>query len=87
MWKGQMKPEIVIYTYDLAPSVCSGGFVLGQKYLVYAYGSKLLANLACSPSHILVTDPKYANYKDQEEELRNLDSFWFRFFARIFPFG
>jgi hypothetical protein len=87
MWKGKRQAEIVIHTYDLARSVCSEGFIPGKKYLVYAYGDKLLANLTCSPSHLFITDSGYADYKIQEKEIRNLNSFWFRFFARILPFG
>lgn len=87
MWRGKIKPEIIIYTFDLGLSACGEGFVLGQRYLIYAYGNKLVAHLVCGPSHKIIMDNKYTDYKDQEKELGNLDSISFRLFARLWPLG
>jgi hypothetical protein len=77
MWKGEKRSEIEIATYDLNPSVCGEGFVLGEKYLVYAYGKKLVARTVCDRS----TKVEYAS-----EDIKRLNGLWFRLSARLWPF-
>jgi hypothetical protein len=86
MWKGKIQPAIIIYTYHLGDPKMMDVFELGHKYLVYAYGKKLLAGINCGPSEEIITDVTSAYYKEQVERLRNLDRFWFRLFSRLWPF-
>lgn len=53
VWKGRDVKEIVVYTgatEDLYPflSLCATPFVIGEEYLVFAYGSEHLATDVCA---------------------------------------
>jgi hypothetical protein len=82
MWKGKMRPEITVYTYHLVNTGWGEGrFIQGRRYLVYAFGKQLLAQIDCGPSEEIITDVTSAYYKEQVERLKNLDKFWFRLFS------
>ncbi|MFM9903916.1 MAG: hypothetical protein ACKVQJ_05015 [Pyrinomonadaceae bacterium] len=78
-WKGAKQSEITIpTTFGLA---CGFYVEPGKEYLVYAYGKEMVMPTVCSPSRTIVTDDIY-----DEKQLKQLNSSWFRFFSRIFPF-
>jgi hypothetical protein len=79
-WKGAKKQEIVaLADYD-NPGWCGDlDLKVGERFLIYAYREKgrLLVVTDCGPNRKAV----YA-----EEELGKLNNFWFRIFARVYPF-
>jgi hypothetical protein len=83
-WKGEKKPELIISS---APDfACGFYFEIGKRYLVYANGKELFTVTGCGSRTSEIVDAKYANYKDQQKELENLNRRWFRFTARLLPF-
>jgi hypothetical protein len=81
-WKGK-KSGIVRARFSPELSLgCDGRTpVLSSKYLVYALGKYLIIDTGCSHTRLL----------DMQEErmqaqIRKLNSFWFRFRARVIPF-
>jgi len=64
---------------------CDGKFAFqqGEKYLVYLFEEKkeLVASVTCSR-----TRPYSRSSVETEKELKQLDSFRFRLFARVNPF-
>ena len=85
-WKGTRKgSEIVIPT--MVGGLGELKYVeIGKKYLVYTFGKQMIMSLMCSPSFEVVTDPKYADVKYQAARINQLNSRWFRFWARMLPF-
>lgn len=85
-WKGQKNSEITISTYDVnvvdSTRVCGGfNLVQGEKYLVYAYGKKLsVSTSSCSPPTLPVSS------QSASDEIKRLNSLWFRLKARLIPF-
>jgi hypothetical protein len=86
LWKGLKTSEITISTGDVNVAeeirTCGGfNFVEGEKYLVYAYGKSFRVDICscCAP-----TSPFRPN--EENPEVKKLNSFWFRFTARIIPF-
>jgi hypothetical protein len=79
-WKGAKKQEFVaLADYD-NPGMCGDlDLKVGERFLIYAYREKgrLLIVTDCGPN-------RRAEYA--EEEIEKLDSFWFRMFARLYPF-
>ena len=77
-WKGIKKLEIITSWGFEGVGSC-GGFLFkeGEKFLVYAYGKELSVFTACS---------RTKGFKQAENDLKKLNSFWFRFYARVFPF-
>jgi hypothetical protein len=82
VWKGKPKEEIVMLTGTIKTpegyyqsSSCDYGYVLGQKYLIYAYGSEdKLKTSACSRSKTLEyaeEDIKELEKLKQEIEIKN----------------
>jgi len=79
-WKGARKPEIVaLANYD-QPGFCGDlSLMLGERYLVYADREKgqLVIYTDCGPNR---------NFKYAGKEIERLNGFWFRFFARLYPY-
>lgn len=78
-WKRAKQPEITLLSQNYT-GWCGGfNFVVGEQYLLYSYseGNWLMADSICTRSVPL------AHASDQ---IKNLNSFWYRLFARVFPF-
>ena len=76
-WKDKTSKQITVVS-DNGYLVCGGfPFAVGKQYLVYAKGKDLIVISDCDR-----TVPIDAGEKD----IKNLNSFWFRFFSRIIPF-
>lgn len=78
-WKGAKQSEITLPTG--MGLVCGFYVEPGKKYLVYAYGKEMYMPTVCSASRTIVTDEVY-----ESKQIKQLNSSWFRFFSRIFPF-
>jgi hypothetical protein len=79
-WKGERKPEITVISAWDNPGWCGDlPLTVGERYLIYAdrERNKLAIYADCGPNRIAV----YA-----EKELGKLNNFWFRFFARLYPY-
>ena len=79
-WKGSKKPEITAVANFDSPGMCGDlGLKVGERFLIYAEREKgrLLVHGDCSPSMKI----EYA-----AEEVKRLNSFWFRLFARLYPY-
>ena len=70
-FKGIKTSEIIIQSEFGA--VYGFHFEIGKRYIVYAYGNKLFAPTVCSRSAEIV-DARFAEYRDQQKEIANLDS-------------
>jgi len=83
-WKGAWKSEVAVFARRYFLS-CGGGFDFqpGEKYLVYVFDdhSELVAYTECSR-----TRPYSRSSFETDKELKQLDSFWFRLFAKAIPF-
>jgi hypothetical protein len=78
-WKGSRKSEVAVFTWrDFG---CGGfDFQPSEKYLVYVFDNELIAYTTCSRTR------HYERSSDEtDKELKQLDSFWFRLFARVNP--
>jgi hypothetical protein len=79
-WKGAGKPEVTaIANYD-QPGWCGDlNLTVGERYLIYAdrVKGRLLIYTDCGPNR---------NAKNAAEEIARLNSFKFRFFARLYPY-
>ena len=78
-WKGAKQSEIVIPTRYTFPYICGWYVEPGKRYLVYTYGKEMIMPTGCSAS-----SPMNSGYVD--DQIKQLNSSWFRFFSRIFPF-
>ena len=83
-WKGPKHGKVVVRT-DQGESGCGGvRFMVGEQYLVYAYrcGDVLDASTGCSRIRVM-------NRLDEEtkQEMKQLDSWWFRMRARLWRWG
>jgi len=80
-WKGsKLRQPLVNFTFD-NPGWCGDlHLAKGERFLIYAYREKqeLVTYTDCGPN----LEAKYAG-----TDVKNLNRFWFRFFARVFPFG
>jgi hypothetical protein len=79
-WKGARKPEVTALASFDSPGMCGDlNLAVGEEYLVYADREKgrLLFYTDCGPNR----NSKYA-----EDEIKRLNSFWFRFVARLYPY-
>jgi hypothetical protein len=80
-WKGVTASEIIIISDGaLEPSgyPCGFQFVKGERYLVYANGSRLKAATSCERDIKRLKDDEASR-----KTLKQLDSFWFRMYARL----
>lgn len=81
-WKGIDKKYVAV-DFDLSTAI--GGcpsfwrFEEGRDYLVFAYGRSLEIQISCS-------DTKAVGVGYSKQEMRRLDSFWFRTKTRFWPF-
>lgn len=57
-----------------------------KQYLVFAYGNKLEVRTVCSDTWVIPTDKNAFGYEQMQNYIKKLDSFWFRFWARLNPF-
>ena len=75
-WKGHQQKEFTAL-WD-GPGPC-GGFLFeqGRKYLVYARGDKMWIYTGCD---------RTARIEHAQDDIRKLNSAWFRFYARLIPF-
>lgn len=80
-WKGANQPEIVIPTSYTSPYLCGWYVEPGKRYLVYAYDNQMIMPTGCSASSPMEPEDEYLR-----KQIRQLNSGWFRFFSRIFPF-
>jgi hypothetical protein len=80
-WKGPSQKQIrLMLTFD-SPGMCGDMLLtVGSEYLMYAYREKegLVSYSDCGPN-ILATRAK--------ADLKNLNSFWFRLWARLWRFN
>ena len=80
-WKGERKQQIrLLLTFD-APGMCNDlKLTVGRQYLMYAYREKegWVSYTDCGPN-------LWAS--EATEEMKNLDSFWFRLWARVWRFN
>lgn len=83
-WKGIGK-ELVAIDFDFPKQIGAcpllDHFDEGVDYLVFAYGKDLEIRAQCSDTHKLTNE-----YTGINRDMRRLDSFWFRFGARVWPF-
>ena len=83
-WKGNKKSEVEVWSLSY-PYSCGGfRFTKGEKYLVYVFKAEngsLYAVTSCGRTRKFET-----NDEDRIKEIKQLDSFWFRFMARLNPF-
>lgn len=83
-WKGVKGTEIVVLTDQVGIAddsrLCPGfNFLEGEKYLVFIYGNDLRTFTGpCGGSSKPLTAVS--------NEIKKLNSWWFRFNARVFPF-
>ena len=76
-WKGARGAEITILVHS--PVTCSNfNFQEGERYLVYAFGRDLVSTTIFTRSRPL----EWEN-EETRKEMRELNSFWFRFGSRI----
>jgi len=82
-WKGSLKSEVALFVRR-SFSGCDRNFDFqqGEKYLVYVFDEEdeLVISVTCSR-----TRPHGLSSVEENKELKQLDSFWFRFFARVNP--
>jgi len=80
IWKGTRKPEItVLWAFD-RPGWCNDlPLIKDERYLIYTGREKEGYGVYpdCGPNY-------FAKY--HTEEIKKLNGFWFRLFARLFPF-
>jgi hypothetical protein len=79
-WKGSNESEITTVVNFDSPGMCGDlKLAVGERFLIYAERKKgrLLIQTDCGPNRNL----KYAG-----EELKKLNSFRFRLFARFYPY-
>ena len=87
-WKGPKGSEITLAWMFDSPGMCNDlPLVKGERYLIYSgrqtvnyKGHKkeeLIVETDCGPNHLA---------KYHEKEIRKLNDFWFRMFARMYPF-
>lgn len=83
-WKGPRSSEISVWL-DLSFFNCSGlTFGEGERYLVYADEHKgSLVVYWCA--HAALTRSLSNSNNDERKQIKQLDSFWFRLRARLFP--
>lgn len=79
-WKGAARRNLkVLFGFD-SPGMC-GDLPLteGKRYLIYAKRKKegLATYIDCGPNRMA---------EDASDVLKKLNSFWFRMFARFFPY-
>ncbi|MFL6256672.1 MAG: hypothetical protein ACJ74T_16825 [Pyrinomonadaceae bacterium] len=77
-WKGISGDEVTILS-DLGLLACiqrSDKFRVGESYLIYAYGKDLF-DVGCSRS---------VPTADATDDIRRLNSAWFRLSARLYPY-
>jgi len=73
-WKGSVRDEITIWTNN--PNLCSAfTFEIGEKYLIYA-GKDMFASSDCNSSKVASSDVA-------QDNIERLNSWWFRFKARL----
>lgn len=83
-WKG-VRSKLIAVEHDYGdfsgscPSLT--GFELDEDYLVFAYGSKLKVTVECPDSVRIRKGDEYP-----QKQMKRLDRFWFRFWARVWPF-
>jgi hypothetical protein len=80
-WKGKRQPEIVAFA-DLKDGGMCEGFEMpvGERFLIYAKrksGFVLVSRSFCSPNK---------NVKDAQDEIKNLNNFFFRAYTFLYPF-
>jgi hypothetical protein len=79
-WKGSKKAEVTaVADFDM-PGMCGDlNLAVGGRYLIYAPVEKgrLLVHADCGPNRVA----EYA-----AGEIKQLRSFWFRLFARLYPY-
>jgi hypothetical protein len=80
-WKGpQQKQMRVLIDFD-TPGMCGDlPLVVGSEYLMYAYRERegLISAIDCGPNMLA---------RDATADMKNLNSFWFRLSARLWPFN
>ena len=78
-WKGKKQPEITVLSQQYT-GWCGGfNFKVGERYLLYAYTEDkwLIAHSVCTRSSPLA---------QASDQVNNLNNFWYRLFARMYPF-
>ena len=61
-------------------------FEPNRDYLVFAYGEDYEVVNVCSDTRVIPADKEDVRYEFIYEDMKKLDSFWFRFRARLNPF-
>jgi hypothetical protein len=78
-WKRKKRSDITVLSQQYT-GWCGGfNFNPGERYLLYAYAEDkwLIADSVCARSSPL---------SQASEQVKNLNNFWYRLFARIYPF-
>ena len=80
-WKGSKQKQInVLLTFDI-PGMCNDmPLAVGKRYLMYAYREKegLISVTDCGPNLL---------ESEASDDVKNLNSFWFRLGARLWVFN
>ena len=80
-WKGSKQKQInVLLNLDI-PGICNDmPLAVGRRYLMYAYREKegWVSGTDCGPNIL---------ESDAVGDIKNLNSFWFRFWARLWVFN
>lgn len=83
-WKG-IRQELVAVDFDFPPKLSSCPLLMkfeeGVDYLVFAYGKDFAVRAECSDTHKLS-----GKYDKTIRDMSALDSFWFRFKTKVWPF-
>lgn len=83
-WKGTEKAKIKVWGFS-DNSNCDGfTFAKDQEYLIYTFKNDSV--IYTSTTSFGRTRPLQTNNKDRLSEIKELNSFWFRFWAKINPF-
>lgn len=83
-WKGAKRKTVTIYAGEpnFKTGMCgSFGFEKDKRYVVFAFTDKLQVHTECSATFVLEQDSEW-----QTKQLKELDNFWYRSWARIYPF-
>ena len=77
-WKGNFAKQQDFFSINIFSCPCAEirKFEEGKEYLVYAAGKNF----------VTICDSKEIIFAGTKDEIKHLDNFWFRTWARIYPF-
>lgn len=82
-WKGPREKTVMVSVHPLINyGSCSGfNFEKDAKYVVFANTKKLVVQSGCGSTFQIIEGDE-----SREKKLKKLNSFWFRSWAKIYPF-